>query len=122
MRNSIASGRRLAARIVLAQVAASIIVAVALVAQGTLAALGALSGGLVVALATALSAGLAFRRQVSGPHVALTRLALGLAVRWTVTFYGLYLALVHWKLPPLPVIAGLAAALTINLFGLRFKE
>lgn len=122
MRNSIASGRRLAARIVIVQVIVVLAVAAAMLAKGIPAAIGTLAGGLVVALATAISAGLALRQRVSDPHGALGRLALGLALRWTVTFYGLYIALVHWKLPPLPVIAGLAAALTIHLFGLRFKE
>lgn len=122
MRNTIASGRRLAARIVIVQTIVVLAVAAAMLVKGASAAVGTLAGGLVVALATAISAGLALRRQVSDPHGALGRLALGVALRWIVTFYGLYLALAHWKLPPLPVIAGLAAALTINLFGLRFKE
>lgn len=122
MLNTLAAGRRQARRVLTAQAVATLAAALAFLAQGPGAALAALTGGAAVTLGSALMAWRAFGGGVSGAHVALLRLFGGLALKWLVIVGALYLALARWQLPPLPLLAGLGAALVAFLLGFRIKS
>lgn len=122
MLNSVAAGRRQAYRVVVAQATATGLVALVLLAQGPRAALGALLGGGAVVLGTALMAWRAFGGGVTGAGTALFRVFGGLALKWLVIAGVLYLALARLELPPLPILAGLGAALAAFLLGFKIKS
>jgi ATP synthase protein I len=119
--NSLAAGRRLAFRLVLAQVAAAIIVGTLFLIEGAASAVAALGGGLVVAIGTALLALRVFRPSLASGVVTMRRFALGTLLKWLVVLGGLFLILVRLKLPALPALVGLAAAMLVNVLALRFE-
>jgi ATP synthase protein I len=119
MQNSIAAGRRLAFRVVCAQIGVTVLVAGMFLLTGWRAGSAALCGGAVVAVATGV---LALRLFGSGPASAglvFARLIVGNLLKWGVIAIGLYLALAKAELPGLPVICGVIAALLPQLFGLH---
>lgn len=117
--NSLAAGRRLAARLLVAQLGVAALAALAFLVQGRGAAVAAGIGALVVAVGNAL---LALRLFGSGgAGRALAGFLAGTLLKWAVVLGGLYLVLVHWQLPPVPALAGLVLALAVNLMALRFK-
>lgn len=119
MQNSIAAGRRLAIRVVCAQIGATALVAAGFLFAGWRSGLAAMCGGSVVAVATAL---LALRLFATGPAAAGTvfaRLVVGNLLKWAVIALGLYLTMVKAGLPGLPVICGVMAALLPQLLGLH---
>jgi ATP synthase protein I len=119
MQNSIAAGRRLAIRVVGAQLLVTVLVAAGFVLQGWQSGLAALSGGGVVALGTAV---LALRMFAAGPAPAgtvLARMIVGNLLKWGVIAVGLYLTMVKAGLPGLPVMSGVIAALLPQLLGLH---
>ena len=119
MQNSIAAGRRLALRVVLAQAGATLLVAAGFLLGGWQSALGVLAGGGVVTLGTAM---LALRMFAAGPSTAgtvLARMIVGNLLKWIVIGVGLYLLLAKAGLPGGPVIAGVIAALLPQLLGLH---
>ena len=122
MLNTLAAGRRQARRVLTAQVVATAGTALVFLFQGPGAALAALIGGAAVTLGSALMAWRTFGGGVGGAGVALLRLFGGLALKWLVIVGALYLALARWELPPLPLLAGLGAALVAFLFGFRIKS
>ena len=119
MQNSIAAGRRLAFRVVCAQIGATAAAATGFLFAGWRYGLAALCGGGVVAAATAV---LALRLFASGPAPAglvFARLIIGNLLKWGVIALGLYLTLVKIGLPGLPVMCGVIAALVPQLLGLH---
>ena len=119
MQNSIAAGRRLALRVVLAQAGATLLMAAGFSLGGWQPALGVLAGGGVVTLGTSL---LALRMFAAGPSTAgtvLARMIVGNLLKWIVIGIGLYLLLAKAGLPGGPVIAGVIAALLPQLLGLH---
>ena len=73
--------------------------------------MGALFGGLVIALGSAI---MAWRATVGGVQAAgsvLVRLASALLIKWVLIGVAMYLAFARLELPPLPVLAGLCAGL-----------
>ena len=52
--------------------------------------------------------------------VALGRLLLGTMSKWLVAIVVLVMALAVWRLPPLPLLVGLAAGLLAYLLALNF--
>ena len=119
MQNSIAAGRRLALRVVLAQAGATLLIAAGFLLGGWHSALGVLAGGGVVTLGTAM---LALRMFAAGPSTAgtvLARMIVGNLLKWIVIGVGLYLLLAKAGLPGGPVIAGVIAALLPQLLGLH---
>lgn len=119
MQNSIAAGRRLAIRVVCAQIGATALAAAGFLFAGWRSGLAAMCGGSVVAVATAL---LALRLFAAGPASAGTvfaRLVVGNLLKWAVIALGLYLTMVKAGLPGLPVICGVIAALLPQLLGLH---
>jgi ATP synthase protein I len=119
MQNSIAAGRRLAIRVVGAQLLVTVLVAAGFLLRGWRPGLAALSGGGVVTLGTAV---LALRMFAAGPAPAgtvLARMIVGNLLKWGVIGVGLYLTMVEAGLPGLPVMSGVIAALLPQLLGLH---
>jgi len=117
MQNSIAAGRRLAFRVVRAQIGGAALVGGGFLLAGWRSGLAALCGGAVVALATGV---LALRLFGTGPTSAgavLARLIVGNLLKWGVIALGLYLTIVEAELPGLPVICGVAVATLILPFA-----
>ncbi|MES2405389.1 MAG: ATP synthase subunit I [Pseudomonadota bacterium] len=122
MDNSLAAGRRLAMQVVLAQVAVAVIAGLAFWTRGVPEAVGALAGGLVVAIGTALLALPVFAPALAGGGTMLARFAVGTLLKWVVVIVGFYLILAYWRLPALPALVGLVAALLVNLVVLGIKK
>jgi len=119
MQNSIAAGRRLAIRVVCAQLGVTVLVAAGFAFADWRSGLGAFCGGAVVAAATSV---LALRMFATGPTSAgmvFARMIVGNMLKWGVIAIGLYLTMVKAGLPGLPVMCGVIAALVPQLFGLH---
>lgn len=120
MLNSLASGRRLALRLLLWQLVVAVIVGLVFATQGRREAIAAAAGAAIVVAGTALLSLRAFS-QVSGAGMALGRLLTGMILKWMVIIGGMIAIMFQWKLPPLAAITGLAAAYAVNLLAFRFK-
>ncbi len=120
MLNSLASGRHVASRIVVLQLAVALLAGLAFLLLGPREALAAAMGALVVALGTWLFSARAFSG-VYGAQMALMRLLVGMLLRWCVVIAGLAVILFQYKLPPLAAVAGLVAAHAVYLLAFRFK-
>jgi len=118
--NSLASGRRLALRLLRWQLCAAVIVGLVFATQGRREAIAAAAGATVVAAGTALLSMRVFSR-VSGAGMALGHLLTGMILKWMVIIGGMIAIMFQWKLPPLAAITGLAAAYAVNLLAFRFK-
>lgn len=121
MLNSVAAGRRQARSVVAYQGIATLAAALVFLVQGSDAAFAALLGGGAVTLGSLLMAWRAFRGGVSGAGTVLMHLFGGLALKWLVVLAVLYVALARLGLPPLPLLAGLCAALVASLAAFRIK-
>ncbi|WP_082582840.1 hypothetical protein [Frateuria sp. Soil773] len=120
MLNSLASGRRLALRIVMLQLVVAAVVGLAFLTQGRREAMAAAAGATLVALGTALLSARAFAG-LGGAGLAMGRLLAGMILKWIAIVGGLVVILGQFKLPPLAAITGLVAAYAINLLAFRFK-
>ncbi|TCV96289.1 ATP synthase I subunit [Luteibacter rhizovicinus] len=120
MLNSLAAGRRLALRVVFAQLVMAVLVGIAFSLQSRSAGLAAFAGALIVALGNALFAA-RFFSTLGNATVATGRLLLGMFLKWTVFIGGVLLVLAYWKLPPLAALVGLVAGFAVNVFAFRFK-
>jgi len=118
--NSLASGRRLALRIVLLQLLMAALVGIAFLTQGLRDALAGAAGAGIVALGTALLAARTFAG-LGGGGLTMGRLLSGMVLKWMAIIGGLVIILGPYKLPPLAAITGLVAAYAINLLAFRFK-
>lgn len=120
MYDPIAAGRRSALRAVVVQAAVVALAALAFLPMGGRHALAAAVGGGALALGNALAARISLGGIVPA-RVAFARLLLGTGLKWAVAAGILAIALAVWRLPPLPMLAGLAAgALAYQLaFNLR---
>ena len=124
MHDPIAAGRSAAARAVAVEVAASGLVALGFLALDGRHALAAAIGGAAMAAGNALSIALAFGGGIQRAPVAFGRLLLGVMGKWMVVLAVVALALAAWRLPPLPLLVGLAAStlgylLALNRIGAR---
>lgn len=117
MQNHPSSGYRLAAWMLLSQVAATALVSLAWLAGGPREALAALAGGGVATVASALFA----LRYLGGSGVTagtvLARLFAGTLLKWLVMIGGLYVLLGRLAWPALPVVTGFGAALLAQVAG-----
>jgi ATP synthase protein I len=118
--NSPASGRRLALRITLLQLAAAVVLGLAFLPAGRRAAMAAAIMAIAVALGTGLMS-YRFFSGVGGAGLAWSRFVTGLILKWIVIVGGLGEVMFHYKLPPLAAIAGLVAAYAVYLLAFRFK-
>ena len=119
--NSAAAGRRLALRAMAYQMVAVLLVALVFLIQGVSAALAALLGGASVVLGSALAANVALGGGVVPARLAFFRLVLGTGIKWLVVVTIFALALGVGRLPPLPLLAGLAVALIAYPLVLNFS-
>lgn len=101
------------------QAVGAVAVAVAFLAQGPRHAMAAGIGGLAMVLGNALAAYTALAG-ITPARVALGRLLLGLLSKWAVAITVFAIGLALWRLPPLPMLVGLAAGLLIYLLALNF--
>ncbi len=120
MLNSLASGRRLALRIALLQLAVALLTGLLFLTLGHREAVSAAAGAAVVALGTVLMS-VQFLGGIGGAGLALSRLLTGMFLKWIVIVGGLVVILFHYKLPPLAAISGLVAAYAVYLLAFRFK-
>lgn len=118
---SLAAGRRQARRAVLIQAAAAALVALAFLIEGRREALAALAGGGAAVLGSMALAWRTFGGGVPSAGLALGRLLGGIALKWIVVLGALWLALARYALPPLPLVAGLAAVTVSFLLAYKFK-
>jgi ATP synthase protein I len=121
MLNSLASGRRLALRIMLLQLAVAALAGLVFLTLGRREAVSAAAGAVVVALGTALLSARFFSGLSSSAGMALGRLLTGMLLKWVVIVGGLFVILFQFKLPPLAAITGLVAAYAVYLLAFRFK-
>ncbi len=119
MLNSVAAGRRLALRAVGCQLVAVMLVALAFLSKSPGAALAAAVGGLGVALGNALAAWDALGGGVVMAGTAFVRLLAATLLKWLVAITVLAIALAGWRLAPLPMLAGFAAALVVYPISLN---
>jgi ATP synthase protein I len=106
--------------VVVAQAGTTIIVGLLLLLKGIQFAFAALGGGMAVTLGTALLALRIFAPPLAGGRTVMARLAVGLLLKWMIVLGGLFLILVRLKLPLLPALAGVGAAMVANMLALRF--
>ncbi len=119
MHDPIAAGRRSALRATVVQVAVALLVALAFLMQGPVHALAAGIGGGALALGNALAAGVSLGGIVQA-RVAFARLLLGTLLKWLVAIGIFAVASGVWRLPPLPMVVGLAAGMLAYLLALNF--
>ncbi len=118
--NNLASGRRLALRIVSLQFAVAVLAGLAFLALGRREAVSAAAGAVLVALGTAAMSARMFGN-IGGAGLALGRLLTGMFLKWIVIVGGLVMILFQFKLPPLAAVTGLVAAYAVYLLAFRFK-
>ena len=118
MHDPIAAGRRSALRAVAVQGVAVVLVALAFLPKGGAWALAAAVGGGALVLGNALAAALSLRG-IERAGIAFARLMLGTLAKWCVVAAILGVALEAWRLPPLPMLAGLAAGMLAWLLALN---
>lgn len=113
----------MAARMVVWQAVVVLVAAALFLVQGPHEMLATLLGGCLVMLGTVLMALRVFAGGVRiGAGMALADLIVGMGMKWVVIIGGLYVLLAKWHLPLLPVLAGMAAAMAVNVAALRFKD
>ena len=111
MSNSIAAGRRLAQRATAWQAVATVLVALAFLPKGLSWLLAGLAGGGAVTLAAWIAAKVAFGGGVApAAGTAFARLLVGLALKWLLVLVAVAIALAVFRLPGLPLMAGIMAA------------
>jgi len=116
----IATSRRAVLRAVVVQAVVVGLVATAFLPWGGAAALAALVGGLAMVAGNALAAGMALGGIVPA-RVAFARLLLGTALKWLVAGVVFVVGVGIWRLPGLPMLAGLAAGLLAYLAALNLR-
>ncbi|TWT22556.1 hypothetical protein FQY83_05940 [Luteimonas marina] len=120
MHDPIATSRRAVLRAVVVQAVVVGLVALAFLPRGGAAALAALVGGLAMVAGNALAAGMALGGIVPA-RVAFARLLLGTALKWLVAGMVFVVGVGVWRLPGLPMLAGLAAGLLAYLAALNLR-
>jgi len=121
VRNPHAQGQLLARRLSGLQALVAVITALPWLLRSPIEALGAATGGLVVALGTWLLARGMFGGSGFSAASAFNGLIVGFLARWMVIATGLALAIGWARLPPLAVVCGLIVALLVQLLGMRLQ-
>lgn len=120
MYDPIAAGRRSALRATAVQAAVALVLALAFLVQGGGHAIAAGIGGSALALGNWIAA----RVSLSGivpARVAFARLLVGVGLKWVVALGIFAIASGVWRLPPLPMVAGLAAGSLAYLVALNLR-
>jgi F0F1-type ATP synthase assembly protein I len=111
MLNSVAAGRSLALRAVVCQLAVVLLLALAFLVRGWQSAVAVAVGGVGVVLGNAVAAQIALGTGVVSARTAFVRLLLSMLLKWLAAVSVFVIALAVWRLPPLPMLAGIVAAL-----------
>ena len=111
MLNSVVAGQRKALRDAAFQLLVVLLVAGLFLFWGVPQALAAALGGVAMVLGGLLVARIALGGGVVGAGTAMMRLLAGMVLKWAVVFGVLLVGLGAWKLPPLPLVAGLLTGL-----------
>lgn len=118
MLNSTAAGRQWATHAARYQAVVVLALGGLCLAWGWQHALAAWLGGGVVVLAGVLAARIALAQGVAGSEVAVLRFILSVVARWAVVIAGLALGAGPLRLPLLPMLAGVVAALAASMWAL----
>lgn len=111
MSDVLVRGKRLVARVVLLQTGCALIVACLFLAfRGEAAGAAALTGGLIVAVGSAVFGWRMFMPGIAGAATLTTAMYAGAALKWLWFVLALYMALARWKLAAAPLFIGLVAA------------
>ena len=119
MHDPVAAGRQTALRAIGFQAVVAVLLAAAFLAQGPRAALAAATGGAALVAGHLVAALLALGGGIVPARVAFARLLLGIAGKWLVVVAVLAVASGAWRLPPLPMLAGLVAGLLAYYIALN---
>jgi hypothetical protein len=106
-------------RAVSIQALVAALVAAAFLVQGPRAALAAAVAGGAMVAGNALAAMTALGGGIQPARLAFLRLLLGVLGKWVVVLAVFAVALGAWRLPPLPMLAGLAAGVLAYLLALN---
>lgn len=109
--NSVATGQRNALRAAALQLLVVVLVAGLFLLWGVPHALAAALGGTAMVLGGVVVARIALGGGVIGAGTAMMRLLAGMVLKWAVVFGVLLVGFGAWKLPPLPLVAGLLTGL-----------
>ena len=120
MHDPVAAGRHTALRAIGFQAVVAVLLAAAFLVQGPRAALAAATGGAALVAGHLVAALLALGGGIVPARVAFARLLLGIAGKWLVVVAVLAVASGAWRLPPLPMLAGLVAGLLAYYVALNF--
>jgi len=108
----VAAGRHTALRAIGFQAVVVLpVAAAAWLLQGPRAALAAATGGAALVLGHLVATALALGGGIQPARAAFARLLLGIAGKWLVVAAVVVVASGAWRLPPLPLLAGLVAGL-----------
>jgi F0F1-type ATP synthase assembly protein I len=107
----VAAGRRTALRAIAVQAVVVVLAAAAFLPLGAAHALAALTGGMALVAGHLMVAVLALGGGIVPARAAYARLLLGLLGKWLLVVVAIAIALEAWRMPPLPVLAGLVAGL-----------
>ena len=121
MHDPVTAGRRTALRAIGFQAIVALLVTAAFLTQGMDAALAAATGGAALVAGHLVVAMLALGGGIVNARVAFARLLLGIAGKWLVVVAVMAIALGAWRLPPLPMLAGLVAGLLAYYVALHFQ-
>ncbi|KAF1721800.1 hypothetical protein [Pseudoxanthomonas wuyuanensis] len=122
MLNSVAVGRRLALRAAAYQLLAVGLVAALFLLRGLPQALAAALGGLAMLAGGLVAARLALGGGVIPAGAAMLRLLAGVVLKWAGVFAVLLVGLGAWKLPPLPLMAGLLTGLAAQVLAAARRQ
>ena len=109
-------------RAVAIQAAVATLVALAFLALGTRHALAAGVGGIAMLAGNGLAVAVALGGGIQPARAAFARLVLGTLVKWGVVLVVVAVALEAWRLPPLPILAGLVAGVLAYLLALNLRS
>lgn len=127
MHDPVAAGRHTALRAIGLQAVVAVVLAAAFLVQGPRDALAAAAGGGALVLGHLVVAMVALGGGIVSARAAFARLLLGIAGKWLVVMAVLAVALGAWRLPPLPMLAGLVAGLlayyvAMNIRGFEHRQ
>jgi F0F1-type ATP synthase assembly protein I len=108
-------------RAVSIQALVAVLVAAAFLVQSPRSALAAAVAGGAMVAGNALAAVTALGGGIQPAGAAFLRLLLGVLGKWVVVLTIFAVALEVWRLPPLPMLAGLAAGVLAYLLALNMR-
>ncbi len=116
--NSVDAGRRLMLRAAIYPLVAVAVLALALLLIGPRHAVAAAATGVATVAGGWLAAWVALGGGVQAAGSAVARLILAMVLKWVLLFVVLALALLWWRLPAAPLLAGVAVGLIFQVLAL----